>query len=539
MKHKLSVLVSGLLMANVVSAATAVDLRHQPITVGKNIAGIEWKQTRIDTDFNQTTHARMQQMFGKYPVWNATSVVHTPKANHRRLKPSMNGIVYQGLERDLTNASQHILTDAQQQKALQQAKADFCRDNHLPANTKFTREFVKPIVYVDDKNQAHYAFHVSFYYDDGRTGAKRPNLIMDANNLHAYRKWDQVMHAKLRAPTDTQQQQDELVMVGGVGGNEKVGERIYAGGQAHLPALEMLQTHSYCLFYNKDIEVRDVSFDNGLVATYCGPSPLNSAASNLYWVSNDKNGTRWYDDEMNGGYSPSLDAFYGATIVKNMYHDWYGISPLINADGSPMKMIMRTHYGRKYDNAFWDGEQMTFGDGDRLFYPLTSLDVTAHEIGHGFTALHSNIDYNKPQMGALHESFSDMAAAAAQYYATGEVVWALARDIWKNEGAMRYMDNPRKDGHSIDHMKDFDETESHAGGGITNKAFYLIATSKGWDVHKAFNIMVKANMHYWTSSMNTFAEAACGVIAATNDYGYDATAVHVAFSKVGIDTTGC
>ncbi len=549
MKHKLTVLVSGLLAANIVSAATVVDLRHQPVGVPRSMAGVQLKQTSVNVDFNKTSHARMQQMFGKYPVWNATSVVHTPKTNTRGgLKPSVNGVVYQGLERDLAAAPQSTFTEAQQQKALQQAQADYRRENHLPASTKFTDESVETVVYVDEKSLAHYAFHVTFYHDNHLTGAHRPNLMMDASNLRVYRKWDQVIYSKLHGQ-DQQQPQPEMVMGGGIGGNEKVGQRFYDGQPGHLPSFEIehedivreyggvsYKISACALSNNKDIEVRDVSYDSELVTGVCGKSANHG---DIYWLSNDSAGTRWKGDEMNGAYSPSLDTFYGAMMVKNMYHDWYGISPLVNKDGSPMKMVLRTHYGRKFDNAFWDGKQMTFGDGDKLFYPLTSMDVTAHEISHGFTELHSNIDYSKPQMGALHESFSDMAAAAVQYYATGEQVWALARDVWKNEGAMRYMDNPTKDGRSIDNLKDFDATESHAGGGITNKAFYLMATSKGWDIHKAFNIWVKANMNYWTSSMTTLNEAACGVLAATKDYGYDATAVHLAFSKVGIDTGSC
>lgn len=142
-------------------------------------------------------------------------------------------------------------------------------------------------------------------------------------------------------------------------------------------------------------------------------------------------------------------------------------------------------------------------------------------------------------MGALHEAFSDEAAVAIQYYATGKSVWDIGRDIKKNEGAMRYLDNPKKDGVSIDHMRDFDASEVHAGAGIFNKAFYLIATSKGWDIRKAFDVMLKANIHYWNSSMTTLTEAACGVTAATQDYGYNVADVRVAFAQVGLDTGLC
>jgi len=132
-----------------------------------------------------------------------------------------------------------------------------------------------------------------------------------------------------------------------------------------------------------------------------------------------------------------------------------------------------------------------------------------------------------------------MAAIATENYTTGTNGWDLGREVMKNEGALRYLDNPTKDGRSIDHMKDFDATESHGAAGITNKAFYLMATSKGWNTHKAFDVWVKANMHYWNSSMQTLGEAACGVVAATKDYGYNVADVRIAFAKVGIDTDVC
>jgi len=88
-------------------------------------------------------------------------------------------------------------------------------------------------------------------------------------------------------------------------------------------------------------------------------------------------------------------------------------------------------------------------------------------------------------------------------------------------------------------MRDFDASEVHAGAGIFNKAFYLIATSKGWDIRKAFDVMLKANIHYWNSSMTTLTEAACGVTAATQDYGYNVADVRVAFAQVGLDTGLC
>jgi pseudolysin len=547
------------MMANAVSAATAVDLRHQSMNVLQgyvsaskaaltaNANPVQLKEIRTDVDQNQTTHKRIQQTYAGIPVWGATAVIHTPKlAAHHGMAAlaavdnatTMNGIIYQGLEKDLANTASFALSDTQKAKALADAKLAYEQKTGL-RNMKYQQEETKTIIFVDENKQARYAFLVSFYVDDHISGAHRPTMIMDAASLRTYRTWDQVMTEGTQA-------------VGGMGGNEKIGAVAYDNATGGLPAFNMETferqieilpgqriTMTYCSLQNSDIEVQDVSYDSQIVMAPC--MQKSGMHNNVLWLSGDANGSRWNDDEMNSGFSPSLDAFYAGTIVKKLYQDWYGIPALVEDDGkTPMKLVMRVHYGRKFDNAYWDGKQMTFGDGGSMFYPLTSLDVGAHEISHGFTQQHSDISGAFDQMGALHESFSDMAAAAAEYYTTNKNTWKMGATITKGQGALRYMDNPKKDGSSLDNMNDFKEgMDPHLLAGVFNKAFYLIATTHGWDTHKAFDVMVKANMNYWNSSMQTFGEAACGVLSATQDYKYNVGDVRVAFSKVGIDTDKC
>lgn len=555
MNYKLVLSLASIMSANTGFSAIRVDLAHQSSDYIKSYfapkSGIssnpyQLHQIKKETDFNQTSHVRLQQQYLGVPIWHASSVMHLLKSSTQKsfiaqlnAKNKMNGVIYEGLETDLASTPAYALSDAQKLKAMQQAKFAFERSMGA-VDLSYTKEVIDTIIYVDDAQKAHYGFLISFYYDDGLTGAHRPTTILDAESLQAYRTWDGVMNETILDAGS--------IMAGGIGGNEKSGEVVYDGLDGHLPPISIhkfdyemggggeIKTLTYCRLANEDISIYDMSYAK-IVMALCGE---NDNHPRIYWLSNDKSGTRWKADGVNGGYSPSLDAFYGANIVKNFYQDWYGVPALVRDDGvTPMPLIMRVHYGRNFDNAFWDGEQMTFGDGGAMFYPLTSLGITAHEISHGFTQQHSNLDASEPQMAALHEAFSDEAAVAMQYYATGSNTWDIGREVMKNEGALRYLDNPTKDGRSIDHMKDFDETEPHRGAGIFNKAFYLIATSKGWDIHKAFNIMVKANMHYWTSSMTTLTEAACGVTAATRDYGYSVSDVRVAFAKVGIETAGC
>ena len=73
----------------------------------------------------------------------------------------------------------------------------------------------------------------------------------------------------------------------------------------------------------------------------------------------------------------------------------------------------------------------------------------------------------------------------------------------------------------------------HYSSGLYNRAFYTLGTTDGWTVRKAFDVMVKANMDYWTSN-STFADGACGAMKAAKELGYDAEAVKNAFTTVGI-----
>ena len=150
-------------------------------------------------------------------------------------------------------------------------------------------------------------------------------------------------------------------------------------------------------------------------------------------------------EKINDGYSPGNDAFFGGQVIKHMYQDWYNVPVLTNPDGTPMMLNMVVH--SDMDNAYWDGREMTFGDGITMFYPLVSLGVAAHEISHGFTEQHSGLEYHS-QSGGMNEAFSDMAAQAAEVYAygSGKNSWQIGPEIFKapNE-ALRYMDKPSKD----------------------------------------------------------------------------------------------
>jgi vibriolysin len=219
-----------------------------------------------------------------------------------------------------------------------------------------------------------------------------------------------------------------------------------------------------------------------------------------------------------------------------MYIDWLGVSPLTTNDLSTQQLEMRVHYSSNYENAFWNGTSMTFGDGFNKFYPLVSLDVTAHEVSHGFTEQNSNLIYTG-QSGGINEAFSDMAGEAAEFFMrqpSGVNDFLVGADIIKGDGAaLRYMDDPTRDGISIGHASDYyTGMDVHYSSGVYNKAFFLLATTLGWDVQKAFRLFAEANRNYWYES-ETFNTAYEGLLlAASNDK--DKSDITNAFAQVGI-----
>ena len=168
--------------------------------------------------------------------------------------------------------------------------------------------------------------------------------------------------------------------------------------------------------------------------------------------------------------------------------------------------IASVHYDQDYDNAFWNGDQMVFGDGDGVIFTgfTKALDVIGHELTHGVTQFTANLDYNA-QSGALNESFSDVFGSLVKQYRNGEDTasadWLIGKGILApgiHGVALRSMkapgtayDDPKlggKDPQPAD-MSGYVDTADDNGGvhlnsGIPNHAFFLLADQLGgnaWD----------------------------------------------------------
>lgn len=218
-----------------------------------------------------------------------------------------------------------------------------------------------------------------------------------------------------------------------------------------------------------------------------------------------------------------------AGLVYNYYDDTHD---RLSYDGLGGMLRSTVHYGVDYNNAFWNGEQMTYG------YGTSVLDVVAHELTHGVIETTANLTYQF-QSGAMNESFADIFGAMVDRndWLMGE---DLPPDMLAGREALRDLSNPERFGHPA-HTDDWvstcnDNQGVHTNSGIFNKAYYNIATDLGKS--KAERIFYRALVTYLHPTSSFRDGRAAAVQAAVDLYGdgEEKAAVEEGFDAVGITT---
>ncbi|MCP8316884.1 MAG: M4 family metallopeptidase [archaeon] len=191
------------------------------------------------------------------------------------------------------------------------------------------------------------------------------------------------------------------------------------------------------------------------------------------------------------------EAYDGAGATYDLYKNVFDRNSI---DDKGMRLDLTVHYGVNYDNAFWNGSQMVFGDGDgEIFQRFTkSIDVIGHELTHGVTDYEARLVY-WDQPGALNEHMSDVFGSLVRQYVLKQTAdqadWLIGEGLLTpniNGKALRSMKEPGtayddpligKDpqpAHMKDYMDvDYDNGGVHINSGIPNRAFYLTAIEIG------------------------------------------------------------
>ncbi|MCK9913688.1 M4 family metallopeptidase [Microbacteriaceae bacterium K1510] len=443
-------------------------------------------------------HLHFEQTFKGVPIWGERVVVSQSLVTNNVLR--MGGAIVTGLSKDVSTTAPAVSAEAALQKAKKSISSIPGKGLAPVRNPRFSNEHARLVVFLHKQTQAaKLSYEVSFFADlDTEKGLpSRPVFLVDANSGEILYRYEGLTTSAGTGP----------------GGNSKMGRHQYGPGQ-NFPALDITDNGGgRCALSNQIVDTENLNE---------GTQPIGKPFEFPCFQNMTK--------QINDGYSPMNDAHYFGSIIYDMWSKWYGTRPI------SQKLIMRVHYGSGYENAFWNGDAMYFGNGNTTFYPLVALDVTSHEIAHGYTEQHSGLIYDG-QSGAINEAFSDMAGEAAEYYSkqTAPPDFLVGPSIFKNpSGALRYMCDPAKDGSSIASAKDYVEgMDVHFSSGVYNKAFCVLAHTSGWDVRKAFQVFQVANRDYWTPSTN-FQTGAVAVRDAAKDLSYPVDDVVKAFAAVDI-----
>jgi Zn-dependent metalloprotease/subtilisin-like proprotein convertase family protein len=297
-----------------------------------------------------------------------------------------------------------------------------------------------------------------------------PELFVDATTGNGRLAWETVVEgwaadgqtpSRLHVVTDaatgkTLRSQDEIMHVNGTGNS------IYSGP---VTIDTTLSGSTYTMI--------DPSHGNG------NTCDLNNGTSTCVNFTDADN--VWGDGTNTNRQSAGVDAHLGAATTFDYFKFVHGRNGIFgNGAGVPS----RVHYGNAYVNAFWDGAQMTYGDGANNAKPLVSLDVAGHEMSHGVTEALAGLVYSG-ESGGLNEATSDIFGNMVEFYANtpadpGDYDVGEKIDIRGTGAPLRYMYNPALDGSS--HTCWSTTTKSvdvHYSSGVANHFYFMLAERSG------------------------------------------------------------
>ncbi|MFD1467717.1 M4 family metallopeptidase [Hymenobacter caeli] len=315
--------------------------------------------------------------------------------------------------------------------------------------------------------------------------------------------------------------------------------------------------------------LREYTRGNGIETYNCKKSNSYTSATDFIDADNS-----WTATEYNNANYDNVagDAHFGA---QSTYDYWKAVHARNSYDNAGAKIKSYVHFddtpgdGKGYENAYWDGTEMTYGDGYTTFKPLAALDVCGHEIGHAVCENTANLTYAN-ESGAMNEGLSDIWGASIEKYTCDKLgltksTWDIGEDIMKQGGALRSMSNPNLYGQPALYKGKYwvasttspsnanDQGGVHTNSGVLNYWYYLVAVGKsgtneagtaysvtGIGLDATAKITFRMEDVYMTAS-STYAQARTySIQAATDLYGATSaqtTAVTNAWTAVGVGTT--
>lgn len=478
-----------------------------------------FKSTTTSKDETGRKHEKFQQYFKGYEVVFGTAIAHSINgfvykingelynANNLELNPVISETSAFNIALNKTNAQSYLWEDEEQSRIMDYAK---------PKGDL--------VIFPDVLNNTiHFAYKFDVYASNP---ISRNEIYVDAKTGKVLFSNPIIKHAnRLLSSSELKnniKELEETILVNGSAATR------YSGTKSIETTLV---TSNYTL--------RDLTRGSGIFTYNC---QRRKAYQDLDFTDADNNWIEYNNVSKDNG---ALDAHWGA---EKTYDFWKNIFGRNSYDNNNAAIKSYVHYDRRYDNAFWNGTAMTYGDGTN-FDILTSIDICGHEIGHAICTYTANLAY-KNQSGAMNEGFSDIWGACVEHYGrTGSIsgtpvsnVWAIGEDIIS--GGLRSMSNPLSKGDPDTYLgtnwrttadegtcvpdKDTnDYCGVHSNSGVLNHWFYILSAGKsgtnnapipdtynvtGIGMEKAAKIAYYAERDYLTPN-STFADARIATIA--------------------------
>lgn len=469
----------------------------------------ELKTKRVVADDDQKIHTHVQQTHRGVPVFGGEAIVHlNPDDTLFALTDDLVDFVQVDTRPDRTPA-----------------EAESAAVDAYGCRSCLTASPVVDLQILRHNGADYLTYRVQLRREDGTHATTMPVYFIDAHTGNVVWSYDNLQTAS--------------------------GVSLYSG----TVTIDTYFRSSNSTYYMEDIGRKLGTFDN-----------RNSTLSTYRFT--DTNNI-WDSTSQKAG----VDAHYGAAKFYDYFLNTHGRKGIdgnggpayyTSIDGVTGLISSKVHYGSNYNNAFWNGSYMTYGDGDGVqFSPLVTLDICGHEMQHGITERTANLVYSN-ESGALNESWSDVFGALVERYVKGETsnTWLIGEQSYTpgtSGDALRYMANPHQAsnrGYTADDDPDHyserytgtaDNGGVHINSGIANKAFHLLAVGgthhlggsmTGIGSDAAAKIWYKALTSYMTSSTNFAGARTATLNAAAALYGSGSTnynAVASAWSLCGVN----
>lgn len=462
---------------------------------------------RVEIDDLKMAHTHVQQRIEGLPVWGGEAIVHLKSDGE------LFAITDDLGESVVVNTTPNYSAN----DAIRLARRMYAGSVHL------TEKPMADIWIYRGEERNHLAYRVQMRREDGSKETAMPVIFVDAHTGEKVFEYDNLQ-------TGT-------------------GSSLYSG------TVMVGTSQSGSNYYLENLTRKAGTFNYGNRTT----SPARFTDADDIWDSTTQRA--------------GVDAQFGAEKTLDYFQTVHGRNgidgsggPLVVTGGSPALISSRVHYGSNYNNAFWNGSVMTYGDGNgTTFSPLVTLDICGHEMTHGVTERTAGLVYSN-ESGALNESMSDVFGTLVERHARpSNWNWKVGEDAYTPANgtvdALRYMDNPHAksggtytDDDDPDHYAErytgtSDNGGVHINSGIGNHVFFLV--SQGGTHHRsgvsvtgmgpdaAAAIWYRALTSYMTSSTNFAGARTATLNAAAANHGASSTqytTVATAWCAAGVGT---